>query len=127
MASFPTAHACPDAACLAAFDRGDLPSEELEAITRHLDGCQRCRSGLKGLPESGDNLLATLRMLKGTAGEEDPILPQESELLQNGAPAGLFSKASLVSKTAALPERLDEYHLVEKIGEGGMGAVYRAV
>src|SRR5438067_882922 len=121
IASAPTT--CPAVSELAAFDLGMLDADALESVAEHLKGCSSCMETLANLAAPEDELVSGLRCLKGSL--ETPLDKQVEDEL-----AELLTNASKSPESAAEiapPRAIREYELVEKIGEGGMGAVYRAV
>lgn len=102
---------CPDPDDLAAFARGALSSEDVDAIAAHIPNCPKCSESLDTVVED-DSLIIDLRELLHDA---PPVPPRPA-----GAPAAKDSPCPP-------PERLGQYLIKEKLGQGSMGIVYRAI
>ena len=106
--------ACPPDDRLRAFDSGDVADAELDAIADHLGRCPACVAKL-----------ATVAVPMGDFGPETASVPDDS------------AYRHAVERIAAYPtlhpplpnggDTLRDYHLVAKVGQGGMGTVFRAV
>jgi tRNA A-37 threonylcarbamoyl transferase component Bud32 len=95
----------------------------LARIAGHVEQCAACEAALRGLDSHCDPLLAQLR--KAAMTEEaatDSIPPQ----LVLAARAARDKLASTSSTSGDLPRRLGKFELLEELGAGSFGYVFRA-
>lgn len=125
--------ACPKHVMLLAFAEGTLSAELSEAITAHVSECDDCDARLERIEEQSDVLLQALASLPASADDEETFRELQAELLANPES---FLGTELLDPTEAfdhhvpfsftLPIQLGNYELIEQIGAGAHGAVFRA-
>jgi serine/threonine protein kinase len=105
---------------LTGFVTGELQPPDSTSVVNHLRQCERCSSRVRELESAAatDPLLGDLNR-SSSPPPADPEYRAAVERILAVPPAG--------PPLPGVGDVLDDYRLVEVIGEGGMGVVYRAV
>lgn len=114
---------CPSQTDLLAFASGSLSGLAFQRLARHVEMCPACEATLAELDDPGDPLLSALR--EATVAESLPEAPVPHELL-TAARDAFHAQRESGSDSASLPRRLGKFELLEELGVGSFGQVFRA-
>lgn len=118
---------CPSPETLRSFVHCSLSEREADQIGEHLEGCATCEKTVSGM-ESGHDTVA--EHIRKVAAEPSYAHEPECRRLMNSL---LLGEAFAPISAPAVPPELQEnqllrdYQIVGKIGQGGMGTVYKAI
>jgi WD40 repeat protein/serine/threonine protein kinase len=110
-----------------------LADSEQANLTAHLERCEQCRERLESLVAGGESWAAVRHLADPPASEtKEQALGRVIQALESGAGTsaevqpGLDMRAFLeAADQPGCLGRLDHYRVLEEVGRGGMGVVYR--
>ncbi len=104
---------------------GKSAASDIDVLFDHVEHCDDCRELVESLEDVPDGVLAALQ----DRPERLDVTPACERML--GSAERLFDSSPENGPAGAVavapPEQLRDYRLLEPIGEGGMGTLYRAV
>jgi serine/threonine protein kinase len=129
------AEKCPTQDQLRACASGNLNSDQAHLVLQHAESCVACRTRIDQVSRDEDTLIAGLRNPDQTNDfdDETPLHEAMQAAAAMSASTDTVSgheEATMdmdLSRRANPVMQLRDYQLMEKLGEGGMGAVYKAI
>jgi serine/threonine protein kinase len=118
---------CPSSAEWQALLSGVLSADTVRAMESHLDDCPACAAGLAALMPETPSLLKAAAGAAATPSADIWYMRLRSALrADNSTINNVAETTDDLLATPPLMTRVGDYELIESIGRGGMGIVYRA-
>src|SRR6478735_4192037 len=108
--------ACPTREELTRFAVGDLGEAALAQVAGHVEHCPTCDATLRDLDAFADPLVTALRQPVST------VCPDVPDALLTAAKSAIDGPPA-----AETPRRLGKFELLDELGNGSFGTVFRAL
>ncbi len=117
---------CPNPDVLADYVLGKVSEADLSGIASHVEACPACQAQLETLDGLSDTVITCLRRVTGDEAESDDSVLKEVLARIGSITSEPGSNSHDPVEEPVLPLQVGQYRLVEKLGQGAMGAVYKA-
>ena len=126
---------CPDKKWFEKLADGSVNQEQEAQLTAHLDQCESCRESMDQLNDIGDLLGDTVNKSNPTIANESEsfrerlaeIKSKEPTAQSSFAARGYMDVMPWIDESENHVGRIDEFELIEFVGRGGMGIVFKAL
>ena len=117
---------CPQQDELLHYMSGRLDEEQADSVALHIDTCAICNETVSTLNPGADPLVAELQQASPPSFSGEPECAAALNAIADEPPVSSTKKSPTTKSPFDLPKTIREYRLIEQIGRGGMGAVFKA-
>jgi serine/threonine protein kinase len=117
---------CPQQDELLSYMSSQLDEIQADNVSLHIDTCAICNETVSTLNPGADPLVAELQQASPPSFSAEPECAAALNAIADQPPASSAKKSPTTKSPFDLPKTIREYRLIEQIGRGGMGAVFKA-
>jgi serine/threonine protein kinase/WD40 repeat protein len=117
---------CPQQDELLSYMSGQLDELQADNVSLHIDTCAICNETVSTLNPGADPLVAELQQASPPSFSAEPECAAALNAIADEPPVSSAKKSPATKSPFDLPKTIREYRLIEQIGRGGMGAVFKA-
>lgn len=120
---------CPSRDVLTWYLTGRVSDPEWDTISSHISTCADCREALETLSSEGDSLVAAIRAQPTSDAYSNEAACREAvqRIAELGRDPTFTGTTAIQLRPVEPPRRIRDYELLQELGHGGMGAVYKAL